>query len=187
MLKKSILITLLAMTVIFQGCGDTKKEEVKEANKVLSSNEFILTSTDNEQYIVKKEADGFVVENTNGKVVIFDIFATWCPPCQASAIHLTSLQKKYKDNVVVIGITIEENVTNEKLKEFKKEYKADYVIVNSKRNRALINELALALNLGKRFPIPIMILYKDGKLISHYIGEVQEEFVQSDIKRALHL
>jgi hypothetical protein len=32
-----------------------------------------------------------------------------------------------------------------------------------------------------------MALYLDGKVINHYIGEVQEEFVESDIKRALHL
>ncbi len=187
MLKKSILITLLAMTVIFQGCGDTKKEEAKEVKKVLSSNEFILTSTDNKQYTVKKKADGFVVEGEKGKVIIFDIFATWCPPCRASVTHLTSIQNKYKDNVVVIAITIEENITNEKLKEFKKQYNADYAIVNSKSNRPLINEITLALKLGKRFPIPIMALYLDGKVINHYIGEVQEEFVESDIKRALHL
>ena len=192
MLKKSIFMTFLVVTILFQGCSDKKekKEETKtaaETKSIISANEFILTSTDNKQYIVKKEGDGFKVDNAEGKVVIFDIFATWCPPCQASASHITSIKNKYKDNVVVIAITIEENITNEKLQEFKKAYNADYTIVNSKRNRPLVNEIAKALDLGQRFPIPIMALYKDGKLINHYVGEVQEEFVQSDIKRALHL
>jgi len=193
MLKKSIFMAFLVVAILFQGCSDKKENNeekskaTKEANNMLSSNEFILTSTDNKQYVVKKEAGGFVVKNTEGKVVIFDIFATWCPPCQAAATHITSIQNKYKDDVVVIAITIEENIANAKLEEFKKAYNANYTIVNSKRNRALVNEIAIALELGERFPIPIMALYKDGKLINHYVGEVQEEFVESDIKRALHL
>ncbi len=58
------------------------------------------------------------------------------------------------------------------------------IIVNSEENRRLVNEVANSLKLRDRFPIPIMAMYKDGKLVNHYIGEVQEEFVESDIKRA---
>ena len=174
-------MTLLAFGLLSQGCGDDNKE----ANSMVASNQYILTSTNNTQYVAKKKAEGFVVENTKGKVIIFDIFATWCPPCQASAKHLTSLQNKYKDDLVVIGLTIEENIANAKLEEFKKTYGADYTIVNSNQNRPLIDAIAKALELGQRFPIPLMAMYKDGKLINHYVGEVQEEFVESDIKRAL--
>jgi len=181
MFKKSIFTTLLALGLLFQGCAD----ENKEANEMVASNEFVLTSTNNTQYIAKKEGNGFIVENTKGKVIIFDIFATWCPPCQAGAEHLTSLQNKFKDDLVIIGITIEDNISNAKLEEFKKKYDADYTIVNSDQNRPLVNAIATELKLGERFPIPIMAMYIDGKLINHYVGEVQEEFVESDIKKAL--
>ena len=40
--------------------------------------------------------------------------------------------------------------------------------------------------MGPRYPIPLMAMYKDGKYINHYVGAVQEEFVESDIKRALN-
>jgi len=181
MLKKSIFIALLSVSILFQACSD----KTEDANNIVSSNEFVLTSTDNKQLVVKKELDGFILENAKGKVIIFDIFATWCPPCRASATHLTSLQNKFKDDLVIIGLTIEEGIANAKLLEFKKEHNAQYTIVNSDQNRILIDEIASALELGDRFPIPIMALYKDGKFINHYIGEVQEEFVESDIKRAL--
>ncbi len=181
-------MALLSVGVLFQGCGDDKssEKEISQANEMVSKDEYVLTSTQNKQYIVKKEGNGFIVEGAEGKVVIFDIFATWCPPCQAAAAHITSLKNKYKDDVVVIALTIEDNVTNAKLEEFKKEVNADYEIMNSKANRPLINEIALALDLGNRFPIPVMALYLDGKPINHYVGSVQEEFVESDIKRALH-
>ena len=192
MFKKTIFISLISTALFFQACGDKEKNQdsakessIAKANAMISTNEYVLTSTDNKQYTVKKEADGFVLQGAKGKVIIFDIFATWCPPCQASATHLTSLQEKYKDDLVVIGVTIEDGISNDALKEFKKQYNAQYMIVNSSVNHRLVNEVATALELGERFPIPIMAMYKDGKLINHYIGEVQEEFVESDIKQAL--
>src|SRR5690606_17903604 len=109
----------------------------------------------------------------------------WCPPCRAAATHLSSLQEKYKDDLVVIGITIEDNISNEKLKEFADTYKAKYALVNSKQNRLLSNAIVKELNLGERYPIPLMVLYKDGKLVNYFVGATQEEFIDSDIKNAL--
>ncbi len=184
------LIFLSAL--IFQGCSSDSSSEkqvsqVDEANSMIakSQNEYILTSTDTKQYVVKKEADGFVLEGAEGKVVIIDIFATWCPPCKAAASHLTSLQEKYKDDLVILGVTIEDDISNEKLEDFKKQYNANYVLVNSTVNRRLVNDVAAALEVGDRFPIPLMALYKDGKLINHYVGAVEEEFIASDIKKAM--
>nr|WP_275847226.1 TlpA disulfide reductase family protein [Sulfurimonas sp. SAG-AH-194-I05] len=189
MINKTIFTSLFLLSALMIGCSsDTKKQTDKEtakANAVMTTNQYILTSTDNKQFIVTKENGGFLLENAEGKVVIFDIFATWCPPCKASATHLTSLQEKFKDDLIIIGITIEDGISNDKLLQFKKENNAAYSIVNSKDNRPLVNEIADALELGDRFPIPIMALYKDGKLLNHYVGEVQEEFVASDIKVAL--
>ncbi|MDQ7045841.1 MAG: TlpA disulfide reductase family protein [Sulfurimonas sp.] len=187
MIKKSIFIALLSASLVFQACSEKKEsdENNSKANAMISTNEYVLTSTDNKQFIVKKELDGFVLEGAKGKVIIFDIFATWCPPCQASASHLTSLQKKFKDDLVIIGITIEDDISNDKLDHFKVQYNGEYTIVNSSANRPLVNAIANALEVGDRFPIPLMAMYKDGKLITHYVGEVQEEFVESDIKRAL--
>ena len=182
MLKTSILSTLLTFTLFFQACSN---ENEKKPNDMVASNEYVLTAINNTQYIVKKEANGFIVENTKGKVIIFDIFATWCPPCKAEATHLSSLQAKYKDKLVVIGLTIEDDISNEKLKEFRKMYDAQYTLVNSKTNRRLIDDIAKNLEVGDRFPIPLMAMYLDGKLVNHYVGAIEEEFIESDIKRAL--
>ncbi len=191
MLKKSILSLMFLSALIFQGCFSTEKQDsnVEEANSMISKsqNEYVLTSTDSKQYIIKKKADGFILEGAEDKVIIIDIFATWCPPCKAAASHLTSLQEKYKDELVIIGVTIEDNIANEKLEDFKKKYNANYVLVNSTTNRRLVNDVAAALDVGDRFPIPLMALYKDGKLINHYVGAVEEEFIASDIKKALGL
>ena len=47
---------------------------------------------------------GKPVEGLNeGTAYVVEFWATWCPPCVASIPHLTKLQKKHK-NIVVLGV-----------------------------------------------------------------------------------
>jgi len=185
MMKTSILLALLTFSLFFQACSNEDKSNNHKANNMLATNEYVLSDLNNTQLIAQKKNAGFSLDNAEGKVIIFDIFATWCPPCRAAASHLSSLQEKYKDNLVIIGITIENDIANEKLLEFRKMYNANYTLVNSKENRRLVNDIAKSLEVGERFPIPLMAMYLDGKLINHYVGAIEEEFIESDIKRAL--
>ena len=51
-----------------------------------------------------------VLENNKGKVVIVDLWATWCPPCRKEIPGFINLYSKYKDKgVEIIGIAFDEN------------------------------------------------------------------------------
>lgn len=184
MFKKSILFISIVSVLVFQGCSGEGKSNAN-VNNMVSTTEYVLTGLDQKQYIIKKEGSGFVLDGAKDKVVIFDIFATWCPPCRAAAAHLSSLQEKYKDDLIVIGITIEDNILNAKLQEFRDEYTANYILVNSDQNRRLSDAMVKELKLGERYPIPLLIMYKNGELINYFVGATEEEFIDSDIKRAL--
>ena len=43
------------------------------------------------------------------KVYVVEFWATWCGPCKTSIPHVTELQKKYADQVTVIGVSVWEN------------------------------------------------------------------------------
>lgn len=180
MLKKALLITTLSIMTLFQGCSDGS-----DANKVVASNTYNLKDTANRPFTVVKEGNNFTLTGHEDKVVIFDIFATWCPPCRAEAPHLASLQKKFPDELVILGVTIENDKSNADLEAFKNEYGADYTLVNSKDNETLSRAIASAIRVGQRFPIPLMVMYKDGKYVTHYVGAIPEEMIESDIKKAL--
>lgn len=45
--------------------------------------------------------------DTKGKFVLVDFWATWCGPCRKAIPELNELQKQFKDNLVVIGISDE--------------------------------------------------------------------------------
>ena len=88
----SFFIPLLSFALLFQGCGEESAEEA-----MVSTAEFTLTDTQGKNYTVEKRGTNFTLDAGEDKVVLFDIFATWCPPCQASIKHLGNLQKKYGD------------------------------------------------------------------------------------------
>ena len=45
--------------------------------------------------------------SAQGKVVVVDFWATWCGPCVASIPHTNDLAEKFRDDVVIVGISNE--------------------------------------------------------------------------------
>ncbi len=42
-----------------------------------------------------------------GKVVVLNFWATWCPPCKAEIPDLIRIQKEFSNDVVVIGVSVD--------------------------------------------------------------------------------
>jgi thiol-disulfide isomerase/thioredoxin len=45
------------------------------------------------------------VADWNGKVVLVNFWATWCPPCREEIPELIALQKQFKDRLQIVGIS----------------------------------------------------------------------------------
>jgi thiol-disulfide isomerase/thioredoxin len=62
-----------------------------------------------------KSAQGNTIDNASleGKIVVLDFWATWCPPCRESVPELKELTKKYgADKLRVISISADEKETD---------------------------------------------------------------------------
>ena len=43
-------------------------------------------------------------EDLRGKVIVFNVWATWCPPCVSELPEFNEVAAEYKDNVVIIAV-----------------------------------------------------------------------------------
>lgn len=89
-----------------------------------------------------KTLDGksFTLQNNfkQGKVVLLDIWATWCPPCRAEIPYLVDLNKKYKGkSVVFVGVAIDQSKSD--VSDFAKKNKINYTVC-SDPNGATVGE-----------------------------------------------
>jgi len=71
-------------------------------------------------------SEPLTLKQLQGKAVVLEFWATWCPPCRKSIPHLIELRKKYpEDKLVMIGITSE---SLSKVEPFIKQMGVNYII-----------------------------------------------------------
>jgi thiol-disulfide isomerase/thioredoxin len=79
-----------------------------------------------------KGLDGKTVSlaDLRGKVVLLNFWATWCGPCRMEVPDLVELQKKYKDQLQVIGLVVD-SAEEAEVRSFVKEFGINYPIANA--------------------------------------------------------
>ncbi len=98
-----------------------------------------------------------------GKVVLIEFWATWCPPCIESIPYLNSLHEKYKEkDFVVLGINVDEGIEMEKLGTFTEDFEITYPIL-------IDDDLTSKLYYVGGIPVSFL-LDREHKVIRKYFG-----------------
>src|SRR5215212_425288 len=82
------------------------------------------------QRMVLKTIDGKTLDSNdfNGKVVLVNFWATWCPPCRDEIPDLIKLQQRYKDHLLIIGVSSDEGPVD-MVSKFAAAHRMNYPIV----------------------------------------------------------
>jgi len=134
------IILFVGLSIVFSGltaCSNTASTQkgpvsetapsVQNSNAAETKNDFPPVPTAIAQSEIKDlEGNTFKIEDKKGKVVLINLWATWCGPCRAEMPELVALQEKYRDKgFEIVGLdTDDESV--EEIKAFAEKMKLNY-------------------------------------------------------------
>jgi thiol-disulfide isomerase/thioredoxin len=109
-----------------------------------------------------------------GKVVVLNVWATWCAPCRREIPMLAGLQETYRDRLLVIGL-LQDEVTTAFAREFAKTSRLNYPIVRT------------TFEIESRFPPVLMlpstyVIDAAGRLVAMYVGELDPVVLKKDLE-----
>lgn len=101
-----------------------------------------------------------------GKVLIVNLWATWCQPCRVEIPELVKLYKEYRSKgVEVVGLSTEDpDASEESVRTFVKDHNVDY------RVGWATNEVALTLMQGRDSIPQSFVISRDGHIVKRFIG-----------------
>jgi thiol-disulfide isomerase/thioredoxin len=118
-----ILFALIG-TLVILGCRPAAAP-VSVSNKPISINDVPINGTQSRPMKPLPEMswtgfDGTVqkLKDFQGKVVVLDFWATYCPPCIEEIPHLMDLKARYPDDLEVIGLHVGGEEDQPKVPEF---------------------------------------------------------------------
>jgi cytochrome c biogenesis protein CcmG/thiol:disulfide interchange protein DsbE len=118
------------------------------------------------------------LESFAGKVVVVNFWATWCGPCELEIPWLVELQTTYPDDVVVLGVSIDD--TADLLKPFAAKMKMNYPVLVGVDRQDVQDAF------GPLYGIPVSVFIdRDGRIARRHSGILEKAQLEREIKALL--
>ena len=124
---------------------------------------------------LEKDSVYFPNNHTNGKVIIIQIFGSWCPNCMDEIMFFNELYKEYKNKgleIIGLGYEIPVEIDDKinRLKKLKERKRIDYtLLLGGDANKQKASEDFPMLNSITSFPTTL-ILNRKGEIIKTHTG-----------------
>jgi len=113
-----------------------------------------------------------------GKVILLNFWATWCGPCKAEIPSLVELQNQYRDDLVILGFSVDDTV--EKMRPYAAEYQINYPLLVG-NGREDVQEA-----FGPLYGIPVsVIIDREGNIAKKHSGIATKAQFEREIKALL--
>jgi len=101
-----------------------------------------------------------------GKVLVVNLWATWCGPCRMEIPELVKLHKEYRaKGLVVVGLSTENpEASEEGVRRFARDYKMDYPV------GWVTQDVAIALMQGRDAIPQSFVISRDGRILKRFVG-----------------
>jgi peroxiredoxin len=186
---------LSGLLILLTACGakdnESTQQQMKQSESASAQRVERLDPASAPLYATQKEApatdfevtllsgETFRLSDQKGKVVLMNIWATWCPPCREETPDLMDLYQKYKnEGYVTLGVSIDEQGESV-VRPFMEEFNVTYPMY-------IDTDGTVMDKYGPTMGIPTTyIIGRQGKLRYFAVGAVSKKELEPRIKELL--
>ncbi len=186
---------ILGFFLLLTGCGKKENNQppLSESNNsqihhprssvpvsnVQQPRSFRIRDIDGRETLLKFQGSTGQFRRIRQPIVILTLFGDWCPPCRGMLPYLSHLQESNRDNLFVIGVLLRSKLDREGVRRFMKRYATSFFISIHPDNEALAGYLTRQLELGENYPLPLTLIFKNGKYVMNIQGAAPYEMLQT--------
>jgi thiol-disulfide isomerase/thioredoxin len=163
---------------MFVACESANSNEAQE----MSETSAVELLTD----IASEEIETLIAKhNADGKVVLVNIWATWCGPCVEEFPDIVELKQKYKDQLEVVFISADFPEDRERALQFLKDQKVTWeTYMKTGKDEPFIN----AISNDWSGALPFTKIYsKNGQITSYWENKASFETFETAILEAINV
>jgi peroxiredoxin len=142
----------------------------RSTTRIIPAGPVTLSQEIRETKVKTLDGGSLKLSDYDNKVVVVNIWATWCGPCRQEMPDLVKLNQEYKSRgLVVLGLatTYNERDDPEHVKQFIKAQNVNYKILWD--DGALAGPLVQSVN-GRSVIPQSFVISRDGKIVKHFSG-----------------
>ena len=113
--------------------------------------------------------DSASLAGLRGKVVLLNVWATWCHPCRAEIPALQKIHERHAaQGLALVGVSVDDETDREAVRDFAREYGMTYAVWLDPEER--VTSLFRTLGVPSTF-----LIGRDGKVLWKHVGPVRAD------------
>ena len=179
------LILIMSLVIIFAGVVWMTNGSVSSANEQKSSEQNIsvapMTGYRAPAFSLLSFPDSKPISlaDYQGKPIFINLWASWCPPCQAESPDIVKAYAKYGDKVQFIAVDLTAQDTLPDVTAFIEKYGIKYPIAMDIKGAVADQYQVMAI------PTSIFV-NRQGIVVDRVVGSITPQILEGDLERISH-